>query len=143
MPVQHRHIGQMAQRAGRIEHRHGVKAHLLARPGIDVGPQRGGDHLRAEADAQRGAIRRQTPRQLLELAGNPRILRLFINPHRPAHHDQQIRLAQVERREGRIGDIDAVDKETRAFDRLAIAGHAFMRHMADDERLAAHRATSG
>ena len=47
MPVQHRHIDEMAQRAIKalIVHRDGMKAHFLDRAGIDMAAKRGRHHL--------------------------------------------------------------------------------------------------
>lgn len=67
---------------------------------------------------------------------------LFIDPHRTAHHDQQIMIAKIERSEFRVRHVDAVDGVTCRLDWLTKARHAFARDVPDDER-ALHRRVSG
>jgi len=125
----------MAQRIGGIGIVDGdrVEAHLLDRPGKHLGAQRGGHHLRAEAHPQGGPVRRQPGAQAAQLAGDPGVAILLIDPHRAAHHDHQIGLAQVQRGESGIGHVDPVDHIAGRLDRIAKPRHPFVGHMADDQ----------
>jgi hypothetical protein len=113
---------------------HRMKAHFLGMAAIDIGAQRGRDHLRAKAHPQRRPVRGQAQRKAAHLAADPGMLDLVIDAHGATHHDQQVGLTQVERRERRIAHIDAIDGIAGLLDRLAIAGHPFVGHVADDQR---------
>jgi len=88
MPVQHRHMRDMAQRTVGHVHLHRVKAHFPCVPAIDIGAQRCRNHLRAKAHAQRRPVGRQAQRKAAHLAADPGMLDLVVDAHRPAHHDQ-------------------------------------------------------
>ena len=136
VPVQHRHVDKMRERAvgPAVLKRDRMKADFLDRAGKDLCAERRCDHLRAEAHAQGRPVRLQPQAEPAELAGDPGMAILLIDAHRAAHHDEQVRLAQVQRLEGGIGHVDPVDRIAGLFDRLAIASDAFIGDMADDER---------
>jgi hypothetical protein len=106
---------------------------LLRRPRINARAHRRGHHLRPETNAERRSSRVEPASEALHLARDPRMLVLLVNSHRPAHHDEQIGFAEVDRTETGIGDIDARQIISRSLDRFAIAGNPLMGDMADDE----------
>ena len=57
-----------------------------------------------------------------------------VDPHRPAHDEEQIGLVEIDVGEGRIRDVDAGQLIAGGLDRRAEAGNAFMGGVADDER---------
>ena len=96
VPVKDGNIDEVAQRRMCIDEAQRMEAHLLRRSGINSRAHRRRHHLRAEADAQRGAISVQSQGEAPELAGNPWVTILFVHAHRSAHHDQEIRRTQIE-----------------------------------------------
>jgi hypothetical protein len=133
VPVEDGDALDMAQRAVLGVDVDGVKAHLLARAGIDLCAKGRRHHLRPETDAQCGSIRLQPHGKTAHLAPDPRMLILFIDAHRAAHHDQQIGFAQVQRGEGGIGHINAVHFISRRLDRGSVSRHALIGDVADDQ----------
>ncbi len=135
VPMQHRHIDQMAQRRRRARaiyaDRCEAQFHMPA--GIDRRAQRRRDHLTAQAHAQGRSVGGEPRSELIDLERYPGMDVRFIDAHRPAHHDKQIGIAQIHVRKIGAGDIDPVDKIARRLDRLQIACGAFARHMSDDQ----------
>ena len=94
-----RNLAAMMQRPGlrRRVDRHRMKTHFLHRSAIDPAAHGLCHHLRAKADAKRGPVRFKSQGEPAKLAGDPRMLLLLIDGHWPAHHDQQVRFAKIER----------------------------------------------
>ena len=67
---------------------------------------------------------------------------LLIDPHRSAHHYQQIRIAKIDRAERGILHIDPVELISGRFNGFAITRNPFVRHVADNESLFGHLAVS-
>jgi hypothetical protein len=63
-------------------------ADLLARTRVDTRPQRPRNQLRAEANPERGPIRRQSVFQNAQLVLEERIARILVGADRPAKDDQ-------------------------------------------------------
>jgi hypothetical protein len=133
MPVQHRHAVDMAQRAGLVVNSDRMKAQFARAAGIDPRTQRGGHHLRPETHPQRRPVGIEPACQPPQLAGDPRMRVLFIDPHRPAHHDHQIGAGEVVAGKIGVAHIDAIDLVSGRLDRITITGNPFMGHVADDQ----------
>lgn len=117
---------------GRIEaDRREAQFHVAAR--IDRRAQRRGDHLAAKAYAQRRPVGGQTRGELFDLGRDPGMDVGFIDAHRAAHHDEEIRIAQVHPGEVRAGDINPIYPVAGRLDRLEISRSAFPGNMTDDK----------
>jgi hypothetical protein len=103
------------------------------RPAIDLGAERRRHQLRPEAHPERRPVEFEPLRETALLAGDPRKALVLVDPHRPAHHDHEVGLAQVERREPRVADVDPVEHVARGLDRLAKPGDPLVGHVTDDE----------
>lgn len=110
------------------------EADLLDRPGVDPRAHRRGDHLAAQADAQRRPVEHDPPGETGDLAADPGMSIGLIDPHRPAHHHDEIGRIEIDIGEIGIGHVDPVDRIARGLDGRTETGNAFIRRVADDER---------
>ena len=78
-------------------------------------------------------VKSKAERKPAQLAGYPGVSALLLEAHRPTHHNEQVRFAQVQQRNRRISHIDTVYLVVRRFNWLTIPGNALTGNMTDDQ----------